>query len=318
MDNLSSTTSVKRLKIGTRGSKLALVQSKWVKEKIKQKHPNAHVELVTIKTTGDKILDSPLSKVGGKGLFVKEIEESLLSGKVDVAVHSMKDVPAELPEGLVLSAFPKREDPRDAFVSTQYQTLNQLPKGSRVGTSSLRRAAQLLHIRPDLDVLSLRGNVETRLRKLEAGEFQAIILATAGLKRFGLADRIRQVFSTDQMLPAIGQGALGLELRADDTEAISLLDFLNHEPTRITVRAERAFLKELEGGCQVPIAAFAHLVGKRLHLEGMVAELDGCLILRDRMGGNEEKAEEIGVKLARKLLDAGADRILADIYGKGP
>jgi hydroxymethylbilane synthase len=314
MDNLWSATSAKSLRIGTRASKLALVQSTWVKEKVKHRYPNAHVELVTIKTTGDKILDSPLSKVGGKGLFVKEIEEALLLGKVDVAVHSMKDVPAELPEGLEISAFPKREDPRDAFVSTEYRTLNQLPYGSRVGTSSLRRAAQLLNMRPDLAVLSLRGNVDTRLRKLEAGEFQAIVLATAGLKRFGLTDRIRQVFSTAQMLPAIGQGALGLELRADDTETITHLDFLNHEPTRITVKAERAFLKELEGGCQVPIAAFAQLVGKKLLL---VAELDGSLVLRDRMVGNEEKAEDIGVKLARKLLDAGAEKILAHIYGKG-
>jgi hydroxymethylbilane synthase len=316
MDTLGKTKPVESLRIGTRGSKLALVQSTWVKAKIEQKHPNAHVELVTIKTTGDTILDSPLSKVGGKGLFVKEIEDALLNGRIDLAVHSMKDVPAELPEGLVLSIFPQREDPRDAFVSTQYRTLNLLPHGSRVGTSSLRRAAQLLNVRPDLEMVSLRGNVDTRLRKLAAGEFQAIILATAGLRRFGLADRISQVFSTDQMLPAIGQGALGLELRADDTETMGLLDFLNHEPTRITVGAERAFLKELKGGCQVPIAAFAHLNGQRLHLQGMVAELDGSSLLRDHLTDNKDKAEDLGINLARKLLDAGADRILADIYDK--
>jgi hydroxymethylbilane synthase len=316
MDSLGKTQTVEWLRIGTRASKLALVQSRWVKAKIEQKYPNARVELVTIKTTGDTILDSPLSKVGGKGLFVKEIEDALLEGRIDLAVHSMKDVPAELPEGLVLSTFPKREDPRDAFVSRQYRTFSLLPQGSRVGTSSLRRAAQLLNVRPDLNVVSLRGNVDTRLGKLAAGEFQAIILAAAGLRRFGLANRISQVFSTHQMLPAIGQGALGLELRADDTETISLLSFLNHEPTRTTVGAERAFLKELEGGCQVPIAAFAQLNGQRLHLQGMVAELDGSSLLRDHLTGNKNNAENVGINLARKLLDAGADKILADIYGK--
>jgi hydroxymethylbilane synthase len=304
------------LRIGTRGSKLALVQSTWVKAKIEQKYPNTRVEVVTIKTTGDAILDAPLSKVGGKGLFVKEIEDALLKGRIDLAVHSMKDVPAELPEGLVLSTFPEREDPRDAFVSTHYQTLNLLPYGSRVGTSSLRRAAQLLNVRPDLEVVSLRGNIDTRLRKLAAGEFQAIILAAAGLRRFGLADRISQVLSTDQMMPAIGQGALGLELRADDTKTIDLLDFLNHEPTRITVGAERAFLKALQGGCQVPIAAFAQLSGQLLNLQGMVAELDGSSLLKDRLTGNKDNAKNLGINLARKLLDAGGDRILADIYGK--
>ena len=313
--DIGKTKSVKSLKIGTRGSQLALLQSRWVKAKIERKYPNARVELVTIRTTGDTILDSPLSKVGGKGLFVKEIEEALLNGRIDLAVHSMKDVPAELPEGLSLSIFPEREDPRDAFVSTRCRRFNSLPQGARVGTSSLRRTAQLLNARPDLDVISLRGNVDTRLRKLADGEFQAIILATAGLKRFGLADRISQVFSTDLMLPAIGQGALGLELRAHDTKTIGFLNFLNHEPTRITVEAERAFLKELQGGCQVPIAAFARLNGRRLRLEGMVAELDGSRLLRDQLTGDKDDAKGLGINLARNLLGAGADKILAEIYG---
>jgi hydroxymethylbilane synthase len=315
MDISERTKALESLKIGTRESKLALLQSNWVKARIEQEYPNTRIELVAIRTTGDKILDSPLSKVGGKGLFVKEIEAALLNGEVDLAVHSVKDVPADLPKGLVLAIFPEREDPRDAFISIQCRAFNALPHGSRVGTSSLRRTAQLLNARPDLEVISLRGNVDTRLRKLAAGEFQAIVLATAGLKRFGLTDRISEVFSTEQMLPAIGQGALGLELRADDTEAIDLLSFLNHEPTKITVEAERAFLKELEGGCQVPIAAFAQLNDERLELRGMVAELDGSRLLTDCLTGNKNDGENIGIKLARALLDAGADKILAEVYG---
>jgi hydroxymethylbilane synthase len=304
------------LKIGTRGSKLALAQSQWIKEKLEARNPDLAVELVTIKTTGDKILDSPLSKIGGKALFVKEIEEALLKKAVDLAIHSMKDVPAELPEGLVLSASPEREDPRDAFVSIKYQTLEDLPHGAKVGTSSLRRAAQLLAMRPDLKLVPLRGNVDTRLRKLEEGEVQAIILATAGLRRLGLESRITQVIPSEQVLPAIGQGALGLEVRSDDEKTINLLEFLNHEETAVTVRAERAFLKELEGGCQVPMAAFCRLNHSRLHLEGMVAELDGSNIIRHKVAGEKAKAEEIGVTLARKLIDAGANKILAHIYGK--
>ena len=304
------------LRIGTRGSKLALVQSEWVKKKIEGRHPHAQVHLVRIKTTGDKILDSPLAKIGGKGLFVKEIEEALLNERVDLAVHSMKDVPAQLPEGLILSAFPAREDPRDAFVSVKYEILKQLPPGARVGTGSLRRAAQLLHIRPDLELLPLRGNVDTRLRKLEAGEFQAIILAAAGMRRLGFEDRISQLLSTEQILPAIGQGALGLEVRHDDEQTIGLIDFLNDEEAQVTVKAERAFLKELEGGCQVPMAAFSRLNGERLDLEGMVAELDGSKIIRDKITGEKNEAEDLGIRLARRLLASGADEILERIYGK--
>ncbi|KPK28564.1 MAG: hydroxymethylbilane synthase [Nitrospira bacterium SG8_3] len=304
------------LRIGTRGSKLALAQSEWVKKRIEGRHPHAQVQLVRIKTTGDKILDSPLAKIGGKGLFVKEIEEALLNKRVDLAVHSMKDVPAALPEGLILTTFPKREDPHDAFVSIDCPNLGQLPRGSRVGTGSLRRAAQLLHIRPDLELLPLRGNVDTRLRKLEAGNFQAIILAAAGMRRLGFEDRISQLLSTEQILPAIGQGALGLEVRHDDEETIGLIDFLNDEETQVTVEAERAFLKELQGGCQVPIAAFSRLNGGRLDLEGMVAELDGSKVIRDRITGARNKAEDMGIRLARRLLASGADEILERIYGK--
>jgi hydroxymethylbilane synthase len=304
------------IRIGTRGSKLALTQSDLIKKEIERVHSNVQVELVRLKTTGDKILDSPLAKIGGKGLFVKEIEEALLNERVDLAVHSMKDVPAELPEGLILATFPAREDPRDAFVSVKYGNLEQLPQGARVGTGSLRRAAQLLHIRPDLKLVPLRGNVDTRLRKLEGGEFQAIILAAAGMRRLGFEERISQLLSTEQILPAIGQGALGLEVRHDDEQTIGLIDFLNDEETQVTVKAERAFLKELEGGCQVPMAAFSRLDSERLDLEGMVAELDGSNVIRDRITGERDEAEDMGVRLARRLLASGADEILERIYGE--
>jgi len=302
------------LKIGTRGSKLALTQSRWVKENIEAKHPDVKVELVRIKTTGDKILDSPLSKVGGKGLFVKEIEEALIEKHVDLAVHSMKDVPAELPDALSLSIFPIREDPRDALISRGDLTLDQLPQGANVGTSSLRRAAQLLHRRRDLNIVSLRGNVDTRLRKLETEGLNAIILATAGLKRLGFENRITQILPSEHVLPAIGQGALGLEVRQDDEQTIGLIDFLNHDSTEVAVRAERAFLKKLEGGCQVPIAGFATLDGDTLHFTGMVAELDGTRLIKDEITGDRNQAEELGITLAGNLLDAGAGEILERIY----
>ncbi|SPD75810.1 hydroxymethylbilane synthase [uncultured Desulfobacterium sp.] len=305
------------LKIGTRASKLALAQSNWVKAQIEKRNHDISVELVHIRTTGDKVLDSPLSNIGGKGLFVKEIEDALLDNRVDVAVHSMKDVPAALPEGLILSTFPKREDPRDSLISQDSLTLDQLPTNARVGTSSLRRAAQLLHIRRDLDLAPLRGNVDTRLKKLEAGDFSAIILATAGLKRLGLEKHITTVITTDQILPAIGQGALGLEIRADDKDTFETIKFLNHDETEVTVRAERAFLHELEGGCQVPIAGLARLEGETVHLTGMVAELDGSMLIRDQISGTMNQAEEIGITLARRLLERGADDILKRIYGNG-
>jgi hydroxymethylbilane synthase len=302
------------LRIGTRGSKLALVQSHWVKERIETTHPDVRVELVTIKTTGDTILDSPLSKVGGKGLFVKEIEDALLQGGIHLAVHSMKDVPALLPEPLTLTAYPEREDPRDAMISLHYPSLDQLPEGGRVGTSSLRRSSQVLQRRPDLRVETLRGNVDTRLRKLDEGSYDAIILAVAGLNRFGLGHRVTEVIPTAWMLPAVGQGALGIEVRREDRETRRHLDFLDHEPTKEAVLAERAFLKELEGGCQVPIGALAVLEGDDLRLEGMVAKLDGSEVIRQMLRGDRRKAEEIGVALAKAILSAGGKRILAGIY----
>ncbi len=302
------------LRIGTRGSKLALVQSEWVKKEVQSRYREVRVELVKIKTKGDKILDAPLSKVGGKGLFVKEIEEALLEGDVDLAVHSMKDVPAELQKGLKLSVYPKREDPRDAFVSGHFSTVEDLPQGASVGTSSLRRSAQLLHMRPDLHIVPLRGNVDTRLRKLDSGELQAIVLAAAGLNRLGLSDRITALLSPDSVLPAIGQGVLGLELREDDRKTHDVISFLNDHETELAAKAERAFLKELEGGCQVPLAGYARVEKDRIVLDGMVAELDGSVILRQHLSGGKDRPEDLGVALARQLKAAGADRILAKIY----
>ena len=302
------------IRIGTRGSKLALRQSEWVKEQLERRHSGIRVELEKIKTTGDKILDVPLSKIGGKGLFVKEIEEALLQNRVDVAVHSMKDVPAQLPERLMLSTFPPREDPSDALISGEQHTLDQLPEGARVGTSSLRRGAQLLHIRPDLTLVSLRGNVDTRLNKLKSGDLQAIILAAAGLNRLGLSNLITQTIPFHQLLPAVGQGALGLEVRRGDQETIGLLDFLNHEDTQTAVAAERAFLKTLEGGCQVPIPGFARIKGDTLSFEGLVAELDGSRIFKETATGKRDQAEEIGIRAARRLLASGGGDVLKRLY----
>ncbi|MBN2034282.1 MAG: hydroxymethylbilane synthase [Deltaproteobacteria bacterium] len=304
------------LRIGTRGSKLALAQSEWVKAKIESEHPRIRVELVKIKTKGDRILDSPLSKIGGKGLFVKEIEDALLKSTVDLAVHSMKDVPAIIPEGLEIAVFPKREDPRDAFVSLKYKAIKQLPEGARVGTSSLRRGAQVLHLRPDLRVIQMRGNVDTRIGKLDSGYVQALILASAGLMRLGLSKRISSVLSPKEFLPAVGQGVLGVELRRKDRRVKNLVEFLNDKESEITARAERAFLEKLGGGCQVPLAALARLKDDTIHIEGMVAEVDGSLILRKKIRGSREKPEEAGRCLAEDLLSAGADRILARVYSE--
>jgi len=305
-----------KIRIGTRGSKLAVVQCEWVRDRIREHNPSVEVELLRIKTKGDKILDSPLSKIGGKGLFVKEIEEALFSGRIDLAVHSMKDVPAALPEGLVLTAYPERENPRDVLVSNSNLPLAGLPHRARLGTSSLRRAAQALHQRPDLEILPLRGNVDTRLKKLRSGAFDAVILAAAGMTRLGLEAEISQILPTAEILPAIGQGALGLEVREDNGAVVDLLPPMNHPPTEWAVRAERAFLAKLEGGCQVPIAGFARLHGKELILEGMVAELDGSRLLRDEIRGTTEQAVEIGVSLAERLIAAGAGEILERIYGR--
>jgi hydroxymethylbilane synthase len=303
-----------KLKIGTRGSSLALTQSRWVKSMIEAQHPDVSVELIKITTKGDKITDSALNKIGGKGLFVKEIEDALLRKDVDLAVHSIKDVPGDLPERLCLAVFSEREDPRDAFISKEYASIYDLPEGASVGTGSLRRSSQLLNIRPDLKIIPMRGNVDTRMKKIETGEFQAIILAMAGLKRLGLSGDISRPLPIDECIPAIGQGALGLETREGDSKVLGIINFLNHRETELTVRAERAFLKRLEGGCQVPIAGFAVIGGASIRLRGMVAELDGTRIIRDEVTGPEDKPEELGTALAERLLKAGAEKILAAVY----
>jgi hydroxymethylbilane synthase len=305
----------RKIVIATRRSKLALWQAEWVTSQLQTIDPYLQVGLNKIKTTGDKILDVPLSQVGGKGLFVKEIEEAMLRGEADLAVHSMKDVPAELPGGLHLSAICKREDPRDAFIAGKdIQNIAELQQGANVGTSSLRRICQLLNKRPDLKITQLRGNVDTRLRKLAEGEFDAIILATAGVKRLGFVDRITEKISTDISLPAIGQGAVGIECRVDDEFINGLLSRLNHEETWICVTAERAFLKKLEGGCQVPIAAYAQLLEGNLSIQGLVGSIDGKTLIKDKIDGKPEEAESLGTTLAEKLLAKGAKEILDEVY----
>ena len=310
-----SRTEQKSLRIGTRGSALALWQAEWVKSQLLGRQQELIVELVVIKTTGDKILDVPLAKVGGKGLFVKEIEEALLDGRADLAVHSVKDMPAELPEGLHLAAMPPREDPRDALISKNGAGLDKLPHGARVGTSSLRRAAQLLHLRPDLRIETLRGNVDTRLRKLKSEGLDAIVLAAAGLKRMELSQVISEYLEPERLLPAVGQGALGIETRTGDVFTNEIVESLVHQQTVTTVGAERAFLKRLEGGCQVPIGAYATLEGETLILTGMVADLKGVRLIRKEMRGDARQPEVIGERLAEVVLESGGGEILAEIYG---
>lgn len=305
------------VKIGTRGSKLALWQSEWVKARLIELFPGRSVDLVVIKTTGDKITDAPLAKVGGKGLFVKEIEEALLAGRVDLAVHSMKDMPAEIPAGLCIGAVPARENPRDALVSRNHVAFSGLPRGARVGTSSLRRASQLLSLRPDIVIVPLRGNIDTRLRKLETGDLDAVILAAAGLLRLGFGSRITQYLDPDIMLPAVAQGALCIETRQEDERISAMVAPLNHADTRTAIVAERAFLKRLEGGCQVPMAAFAQTDGQTLSMEGLVADIDGRTIVRSAVSGNRQAAEDLGTRLAEDLLKQGARRILDTLTGQG-
>lgn len=304
---MTSTT----LRIGTRASRLALWQAEWVQHQLQTLHPGLTVSLVPITTKGDQILDVPLAKVGGKGLFVKEIEEALYDGRVDLAVHSMKDVPSVLPPGLILPCIPLREDPRDALVTPDGRSFAQLPQGARIGTSALRRQSQLLHRRPDLTIVSLRGNVETRLRKMESEGMAGIVLAAAGLKRLELAERISDYLPVDLSLPAIGQGALGLECREGDARTLEMIASLHHPATAVAVTAERAFLRRLNGGCQVPLAAHATVAGEILSLTGMVAELDGRCLLKETLSGSLSQAEDLGSQLAERLLNLGADRILA-------
>lgn len=330
--------------IGTRGSKLALWQAEWVKSELERLNPDIKIEIRKIKTTGDKILDVPLAKVGGKGLFVKEIEDALLNKEADIAVHSMKDVPTELPEGLYLAVIREREDPRDAFLSAiqnskfKMQNFGDLLKGAVIGTSSLRRACQLLNIRPDLKIEQLRGNLDTRIRKLDEGQFDAIILAAAGVKRLGLAERITEILPSETSLPAIGQGAVGIEGRVGDKFINAIISPLNHQETFICVSAERAFLRRLEGGCQVPIAAYARikdsnesqvtshkpnnkdssLVTRHLLLimDGLVGSITGEKIIRGHIEGRLEDAEALGIALAEDVLSRGAKEILDEVYGR--
>ncbi len=304
------------VKIATRHSPLALWQAEYVRDELMKLHPDLHVELVKMRTQGDKILDVPLAKVGGKGLFVKELEAGMLAGDADIAVHSMKDVPVEFPDGLHLPVVCERGDARDAFVSNNYASLDELPEGAKVGTSSLRRECQLRTDRPDLEVLSLRGNVNTRLAKLDAGDYDAIILAAAGLKRLGFDDRIRRPLSPEESLPAIGQGAVGIETRIDDDEINALIAPLACPDTSIVIQAERALNKRLAGGCQVPIAGYALLEQGQIWLRGLVGRPDGTEMLRAEVSGPAAEAEALGIALAEDLLSQGADKILADVYGK--
>lgn len=302
------------IRIATRKSALALWQAEFVKAELLKHHPQLQVELVPMSTQGDKILDTPLAKIGGKGLFVKELETAILEGRADIAVHSMKDVPVEFPPGLMLSSICEREDPRDAFVSNQFSSLAQLPAGAVVGTSSLRRQCQLKALRPDLQVRDLRGNVNTRLSKLDNGEFAAIILAAAGLIRLGFAGRIASYLPVEVSLPANGQGAVGIECRSDDSAVQALLAPLEHSITRNSVLAERAMNRTLQGGCQVPIGAFAVQNGAELWLRGLVGSLDGQQIIRDELTGPAAQAEQLGQQLAERLLAAGAGDILNAVY----
>lgn len=299
------------IRIATRKSPLAMWQAEHVAGRLRQSHPDLAVEIVGMTTRGDKILDAPLAKVGGKGLFVKELEQGMLDGRADIAVHSMKDVPVDFPEGLHLAVILEREDPRDAFVSNRFETLSDLPKGARVGTSSLRRQCQLAARRPDLVIEPLRGNVNSRLAKLDGGDFDAIILAAAGLVRLELAERIRARLEPEESLPAIGQGAIGIECRAEDERVNRLLAVLHHPDTADRVRAERAMNARLHGGCQVPIAGHAVLHGEEIHLRGLVGLPDGSRVLRGERHGPREAAEAIGTALAEDLLDQGAGDILA-------
>ncbi len=306
--------AARTLRIATRKSPLALWQANFVKDRLEALHPDLQVELVPMSTQGDKILDTPLGKVGGKGLFVKELETAMLEGRADIAVHSMKDVPVEFPDGLGLHTICEREDPRDAFVSNHFNQIDELPQGAVVGTSSLRRQCQLRAARPDLVIRDLRGNVNTRLAKLDAGEYDAIILAAAGLKRLEMAHRIAAFIEPEQSLPANGQGAVGIECRLDDHELHALLAPLEHPETRIRVLTERAMNRALQGGCQVPIGAYALVQGEEVWLRGLVGSPDGARVIRDEIRGPLAEGEALGHTLAQRLLAAGADVILAEVY----
>lgn len=303
----------KKLVIGTRSSKLALWQANYIAACLRDQYPGIEVNLVHIVTTGDKILDVPLAKIGGKGLFTKELETAMLRGEVDLAVHSLKDMPTELPEGLLLAAITERVDAGDAFISPKYGTMENLPQGAKVGTSSLRRKAQLLKYRPDLVIHDLRGNLDTRLKKLDTGDLDGILLAVAGLKRLGWQERITQVLPNEICLPAVGQGALAIEARSEDREVLEMLAFLNHQETRLAVEAERAYLSEVEGGCQIPIGVYATVNQDVLNLEAVILSVDGVRQIRKRISGVPAEAKQLGQALAQDMLDAGGREILQEL-----
>lgn len=301
----------RRIVFGSRKSQLALAQTQWVIDELKKRHPDIVFEIRTITTTGDRILNTPLSKLAGKGVFVKEIEEALLSGEIDMAVHSLKDLPTEQPEGLIIAGYPHRADPRDVLVSRSGETLDRLAPGSRIGTSSLRRVVQARQLRSDLEIDDIRGNVDTRLRKVEEGQYAATILAAAGLQRLGWLDQATQAFDPEEFLPAPGQGALAVETRENDRKSRNIVASIHRQEHAVAVQAERAFLAALGGGCRVPIAAFAQVLDGILRLTGLVASADGETLLRDRIDGPPDAAAELGHQLAENLKAQGATTLLA-------
>lgn len=309
-----------KLVIGTRGSQLALWQTNFIKSRIESTAPDISIEVRTIKTTGDKLLDSPLSKIGDKGLFTKEIEQQMLEGAIDLAVHSLKDIPTQIPAGLVIGAITEREDLRDVFIShpkKQHSSLSALPHGARIATGSLRRACQLLAFRPDFTIVNIRGNLNTRLEKLDNSDWDGMILAFAGVKRLGLESRVTEILPFEIMLPAVGQGALAVEIRENDSRVADLLKNLHHEPTAIATRAERALLRHLEGGCQVPIGTYGRIEQGKLRLDAMIGSLDGKRIVRGEITGDTTHAEDLGVKLANDLVENGGREILEEIRRAG-
>ena len=305
-----------RIIFGSRGSKLALIQTNWVISELKRSNPAFEFHIEKISTKGDKITDAPLSRLGGVGLFTKELESALLKKKIDIAVHSAKDVPTEIPDGLIIGATPEREDPHDVLISVNNATLEKLPDNARIGTSSLRRSAQLLAFRSDFKILDLRGNLDTRLKKLETDDLDGIIVACAGLRRMNYTGQISQIIPFECMLPAVGQGSLCIEIRKDDERIKKMVSVLNDEKTRVAVEAERALLAKLQGGCQVPIGAYAQIQGKEVYLEAIICSLDGGHCIRDRHSGPVENAVKIGDELAERMLAEGGNKILRDIRQK--
>ena len=305
------------LKIGTRGSSLALTQARWVAERLKEQTPGLGVDIIVIKTKGDIMQDVPLAKIGGKGLFVKEIEDALLRGEIDIAVHSMKDVHAELPEGLEISVMPEREDPRDVLISNDGRKIEDMPQGARIGTGSLRRGFQLRSLFPGMEIVPLRGNLDTRIRKIQSENLNGIIVAAAGMRRMGWTDRITQYIPVEIMLPSVGQGVLGIELRKNDDYTRNAVSFINHPQTWIEVSAERAFLKRLGGGCQLPIAAYGVKQEDNLTITGLLGSPDGRFTIKDEVAGYFNDAEAMGETLAERLLAKGGQAVLEEIYKKG-